>query len=291
MFRGEERRVVSASGKKRDISRSNVLEESRKQREQRVIDKKRMLSAIEIQKNVRRYLSQKQIRDETMRCLNHQLLQISEKALILPETVILLMKYAVTSKILTREPGKWEYVIELVTNSFQTPYFLKTLELMLIGKKIVHPFQVTLASFCRDFFPSIIGGSNSFQMKITEFFRSLSGISAVEVSPHQTPLEVFRMCVKGLIHMLRDQPYRTLRDIATHQLLSSELEKLSAALWSLCEASLLPSFERADNELLGFSGDDSTNLVRSPFLLSCHSFVGFLALLHKISPFNPTSIR
>jgi hypothetical protein len=280
MFNGESKgRVVSSSGRKRDLSRNSVIEESRKQREQRALDKRRMNATLVIQKNYRRYFFQKQLRKEIKSNLDQQLAKISQIESLIPnftlpfESVLLLMKYAVVSRVI-EEPEKWKNIITRVTKSFRSPSSLKDWKMKLNDKANIHSFQIILTSFCRDFL-AVMRDSNYPQ--ITEFLSSL--IIMIEPKPLSDLESLFiRNCIQGVFQLLRDLPYRFLRDIAiSNQPISAELETLSVTLLCLCETFLFGDIPLIDIPVLG-SGQYSwvgfatsilsiPNLFKSPWAL------------------------
>jgi hypothetical protein len=254
MFNGISKgRVVSSSGKKRDLSRNSVIEESRKQREQRALDKKRNGSALIIQKNCRQYFSQKQLRKEIMNQLEQQLVKISHIESLLPdfalpfETVLLLMKYSVLSRAMLNEPEKWKNVVVRITNSFRSPNFLREWQMKLTDNAKIHSFQIILVSFCRDFL-TLMKDSNFPQ--IIEFLGSL--IELLEPKPLGEAASIlFRNCIQGVFQLLHHQPYWFLRKVLlSNQAISAELEELSVALLRLCEVFLLGNLA-VDLPLLG----------------------------------------
>lgn len=249
MFTGESKgRVVSSSGRKRDLSRNSVLEDSRKQREQRALDKKRMIAAVVIQKNYRRYLSRERLRKEITDLLDQQLLKISQIESLLPsfalpfETVILLMKYSVFSHAIF-EDERWEKVIVRITKSFRSPNSLREWEMKLNDRAKIHSFQIVLVSFCRNFL-TFMKFSNFPQ--IVEFLRSLIEAMSEETS------NLFKNCIRGVFQLLHDQPYRFLREVLLcSQPISVELEDLSATLIQLCNFFLLGDTSSVDFAFLG----------------------------------------
>lgn len=252
LFDGEsKRRLVSSSGRKRDISRNSVIEESRKQREQRLLEKQRMLSAIVIQKYIRRYLKQKKTQLECLEFLNQQLTTISRIQLVLPnfclplETVIVLLKYSVFSQAIAKGFENWKKSISLLTRSFQSCDSVANLSSSL-EKVNAHSFQILLSSFLESLFPFV--SSLNHRVFIFEFLSTLLRLMQDLDLNHGS---LFLKCIRGAIGILRHKPYQLLQKISflSNQ---TEMQNLFVLLLKFCEIGLYDGDSPANSLLLGY---------------------------------------
>lgn len=284
LFNGESKgRVVSSSGKKRDTSRSSVIEESRKLREQRMIEKERNISAILLQKHIRRYLSQKETRDNCLTLLTQQLTTISRIQQVIVdftmplESITTLLKYTVFSKVILRNLQVWINSISILTKSFQT-FNLVDYERVLADKTKAHAFQIVLAKFIGTLFDSV--NSPNHQPYIIKFLTS-----SLKFKEDHDNSSLFSRAIRGAFGILGQRPYQVLREFFYKQH-HFEMQNIATILLQFCEVGLHERYKSEDGQLLGSCPREVILLLT---YLIC--FAGSLELLYKVHTLSSKYIR
>mmetsp|Transcript_14416 Transcript_14416/g.21644 ORF Transcript_14416/g.21644 Transcript_14416/m.21644 type:complete len:1114 (+) Transcript_14416:66-3407(+) len=159
MFDGQSKqRYVSAAGKKRDISRAHILHDTRIQRENRAIEKKRAGAAVVIQRYVRRLISRRRSVETIRNKLSGQVNTITKISSMMEfnvpiESVIYLMKACpfCLSPSKSSDRDLSQQVTNIVLKSFQ--HKVSTFNVLNISSTVDidyrYMWQIVLSSFCR----------------------------------------------------------------------------------------------------------------------------------------------
>jgi hypothetical protein len=252
MFDGESKqRVVKAGGRKRDLSRNHLIEDSRRQREERVLEKKRIAAAVVIQKHVRRYLSQQGVMRDFKASLDQQLKTITKITSIMPdfcvpsETVLLLIRYSVHSNTRRINPESWNTILAILVKSLRSIKPSLNLSSLLSNGATLSLFQVSFAAFCREMFSSL-AENESVPQYFLDFYSSIF----LTIGERNNGSFEMRDTMIGVLRMLGDLPFKILQLILEKPQLKEAFELIS----QICEV-LLNHGDNLSEESRSIVGD------------------------------------